>query len=96
MTRLPAGMLVSPGAPAPPNIRRIVVDIDEFQPVAGGRVVLDVSWTLLRGEPAVPGPHAMRRFELPSGADADAQVAAMSQLVARLADAIAAMLTQSA
>jgi uncharacterized lipoprotein YmbA len=55
--RLPAGMVVAPKAPAPPGTRGLVIDVQEFEPAAGGKVVLDASWTLLGGTPgeATPG-----------------------------------------
>jgi uncharacterized protein len=88
MTRLPAGMVLTEAAPAPPATRGIVVDIVEFQPEPAGLVVLDASWTVIAGQSGPPGPRAMRRFQLHAAGGADAEVAAMSQLLGQLADAI--------
>ncbi|HEX4025678.1 MAG TPA: PqiC family protein [Steroidobacteraceae bacterium] len=109
--RLPAGMVLMARAPASLGTRGVVVDIQEFQPDAGGNVVLDASWVVLGAVPAAQGgqqahglgrnstssPQAdqpiargARRWQLPGGAGADAQVAGMSALLGRLADAIAA------
>jgi uncharacterized protein len=96
MTRLPPGMVLAADMPAGPDARGIVVDISEFQPEPAGRVVLEASWSVLTGQAGQPGARAGRRFEINSAVSADAQVAAMSQLIGQLADAIAATLQNTA
>jgi hypothetical protein len=93
--RLPAGMVLMARAPASPGTRGVVVDIQEFQPDASGNVVLDASWVVLGGSTATTGAQGARRWQVPGGAGVDAQVAAMSALLGRLADAIAASVTAS-
>jgi uncharacterized lipoprotein YmbA len=102
--RLPAGMVLMADAPQTPHTRGVVVDIQEFQPDAGGRVVLGAGWVLLgaqggqgdrgqsRGQSAAAATRADQRLRLhiDAGSGADAQVRAMSTLLGRLADAIAA------
>lgn len=96
--RLPSGMVLAPEVPAPPNARGVVVDIEEFEPEPEGRVLLEVSWSVVGGpatqksNSAAASPREMRRFEVRTAADPDAQVAAMSQLLGQLADAIVATL----
>lgn len=88
--RLPAGMVVAAQAPAPPGTRGIVVDVLEFQPEPGGRVVLSAAWTLLGSGPSHPPLYEQRRLEQSSaGASASDHVEAMSQLLGQLADALA-------
>jgi len=97
-SRLPAGTVVPPDAPAPPGTRGLVLDVQEFLPESNGQVVLQATWTVEK-----PGAGAntrssnrtvlatgMQHLELPGGGSADAQVSAMSRLLGRLADAIAA------
>jgi hypothetical protein len=92
--QLPPGMVVSASVPAPPGTRAVVIDIQEFQPEAGGNVVLDASWVLLGGaqntQGTQGGARGSRRWQLRAGSAADAQVGAMSALLERLAEAIAA------
>ena len=96
--RLPQGAVLAPEVPAPPMTHGIVVYIEEFQPEPAGRVVLDVSWSLVDGAgsqhatSAATDPREMRRFEVTAANDPDAQVAAMSRLLGQLADAIVSML----
>ena len=95
--RLPAGAVLAPEVPSPPNARGVVVDIEEFQPEPEGRVVLDVSWSVVEGPSsqktaAAADPHEMRRFEVNAASDPDAEVGAMNQLLGQLADAIVATL----
>jgi len=96
--RLPQGSVLAPEVPAPTTARGIVVYIEEFQPEPAGRVVLDVSWSVVDGPgppenaSAAADPREMRRFEVTAANDPDAQVAAMSRLLGQLADAIVSML----
>lgn len=86
--RLPAGMVIAAQAPAPPDSQGLVVDVQEFEPEADGRVVLDAAWTLLAKGPA-RGLYQQRRFELAAGGSASEHVQAMSTLLGQLADAVA-------
>jgi uncharacterized lipoprotein YmbA len=97
--RLPPGAVLAPEVPAPPGARGIVIYIEEFQPEPEGRVVLEVSWSVLaagagaqRTAAAAAEAREMRRFEVSAASDPDAQVAAMSRLLGQLADAIVATL----
>ncbi len=96
--RLPQGTVLAPDVPAPPTARGIVVYIEEFQPEPSGRVVLDVSWSVVGSQgsqknvSAAADARQMRRFEVSAANDPDAQVAAMSSLLGQLADAIVSTL----
>src|SRR5579871_3069158 len=86
--RLPAGMVIPAQAPAPPDSQGLVVDVQEFEPEADGRVVLDAAWTLLAKGPS-RGLYQQRRFALAAGSSASEHVQAMSRLLGQLADAVA-------
>jgi hypothetical protein len=87
--RLPAGSVLDPRLPPPPQTRRVVVDIQEFQPEPDGSALLQGTWTLHTGEDAATARRRTFRFSLPSGTDGDAQVTALDQLLGQLADDIA-------
>ncbi len=89
--RLPAGMVVAPDAPAPAGARGLVVDILTFQP-QGGEVVLDADWTLLQGEHARPVLSRGEHLTTAAAPSAQGEAAAMSTLLGRLADRIAAQI----
>lgn len=94
--RLPAGMVVPDQAPAPPHSRGVVVDILEFQPEAGGSVVLQVAWTLLADGPVHPAQYGQRHLERTGvGASASDRVQAMSDLLGQLAGALAQSIRSS-
>jgi hypothetical protein len=101
--RLPPGMVVAANVPAPSGSQGVVIDIEEFRPDASSEVVLDASWVVLgNAAPSAQGAQAnqtiqrgQQRLQMGSGIGADAQVAAMSTLLGRLADAIAATLRTS-
>lgn len=91
LARLPAGSFVLPDAPAPPHTRKLVVTVLSIQAGASGTLTMQASWALLFGH----GSHAdlMQQVTLSSGManrQAQAQAAAMSQLLGQLADRIAA------
>jgi uncharacterized lipoprotein YmbA len=94
--RLPPGMVLTPNAPISRSTRRIVIDIQEFQPDLRGRVLLDTSWIVLGREPSARTERATSRFTLQAGKDADSQVQTMSELLSRLSDAIVASLVTPA
>ena len=88
--RLPADMVVLPLGPAPSGTRSVVVDLLQFQSNAGGSVVLQGSWSLL--VPGKSSPAVVRNFRYDASAGGQSfadETAAMSQLLARLADDIA-------
>lgn len=91
LTRLPAGNFVLPDAPAPPGTRTLVVTVLNLEADANGTLSLQVSWTLMSGQPA----HATLTQQATltssmSGHDAAIQAATLSQLLGQLADRIAA------
>lgn len=88
--RLPAGSVVSPNTPAPQEARGLVVDILAFEPNASGAVTLEAEWTLLQGSPAQPLLQRNVHLSEPANGSAAGQAAAMSRLIGRLADQIAA------
>ncbi len=88
--RLPADEVVLPQGPAPSGTRSVVVDLLQFQSNAGGAVVLQGSWSLL--VPGQSAPALVRGFRYEDSAGAQSfgdETAAMSRLLARLADDIA-------
>lgn len=86
---LPPNMMVAPDLPAPPQTRRIVVAIDWFGTDASNDTSLVGSWSLLEGNPA--HPVLRREISLKVGGGVG-QAAAMSRLVALLAQRIATTL----
>lgn len=88
--RLPAGEVVLPSGPAPSGTASIVVDLLQFQSDAGGAVALQGSWSLLRSGQDTPALiHDFRYEESASAQSYGDEAAAMSRLLARLADDIA-------
>lgn len=95
LQRMQGNQVVLPEQPAPPNTREIVVDILRLQSDAGGRVVLQGSWSLLPA--GSDTPTLMRNFSFAEQASASsyaAQVQAMSRLLGQLADDIAGAVAQ--
>jgi hypothetical protein len=91
MTRLPAGALVLPDAPAPPQTRTLVVMVLDSQAASSGTLTLQAAWTLLSGHPARVALTRPATFTSDAaGTDAEAQAAALSRVLAQLADDIAA------
>lgn len=93
---VPADKLVLPGAPAPPNTKRIVVSVVRFGAEADGRVVLTGSWSLVSGSDGKP--LLSRPVDLDTAASSGGsagQAAGMSQLLGQLASDIAATLSQT-
>lgn len=91
--RLPPDRVVPPHLPLPPHTARVVVSIAWFGPDASGRVVLDGGWSLLEGraeKPVLRRVIALKSESTVSGGNA--QAAAMSRLLGRLATRIAASL----
>jgi uncharacterized protein len=93
--RLPDGKVVLPDAPSPPHTAGIVVAVAQFGPDGRGDIVLDGSWSLLKGEqPALH--HDVALTAAPSGSGAEAEAAGMSELLDRLAAEIASSLARTA
>ena len=91
-SRLPAGLVVAPDAPAPVSTRAVVVDILEFRST-GGQVDLQANWTLLAAGSGRPVLSREVRLTADSGAGgADAQAAAMSRLLGEFATGMASTL----
>jgi uncharacterized lipoprotein YmbA len=91
LTRLPAGSFVVPDAPAPPGTRRLVVTVLNATADASGTLTLQAEWTLLSGHSdQVPLRQQLTLDSAIDGHDALAQAAALSRILADLADRIAA------
>ncbi len=95
--RLPRSQVLAPGDPAPPGgTRTVAVNVRRFDSDATGQVTLDAGWALLKGTP----PVAVRRGHetitvQASTATAGAEAAAMSRVLAELADRIVRGITAS-
>jgi len=90
MMRLPAGAVLPPGAPKAGRTRAIVVNVQEFDSDAAGRVRLYAEWSLLEGGAQQPRLRREERIELDGAKDAAGQAAVMSKALGELADRIAA------
>ncbi|APA88495.1 PqiC family protein [Paraburkholderia sprentiae WSM5005] len=91
LTRLPAGAFVVPDAPAPPGTRTLVVTVLNATADASGTLTLQAEWTLLAGH----ADQATLRQQVTldsaiNGQGAPAQAAALSRVLGKLADRIAA------
>ena len=84
--RLPQGEVVFPESPKPEGARGIVVDMLALTPGPDG-VTLDASWSVLPATRGGPLRQRQARLTTPSTGD---QPAAISALLAQLADRIAA------
>jgi uncharacterized lipoprotein YmbA len=87
--RLPDGAVIPPRAPAPRSARALVVTLESFGVESGGSARLQGSWAL---DDASGRPLLRRSVDLSQAASPgpQGQAAAMSQLLAGLADRIAA------
>ncbi|NVI03230.1 PqiC family protein [Paraburkholderia youngii] len=91
LTRLPAGSFVVPDAPPPPGTRRLVVTVLNATANASGTLTLQAEWTLLNGHSdQAPLRQQVTLDSAIDGHDALAQAAALSRILADLADRIAA------
>ena len=90
--RLAPNQVILPDAPAPPGTASLVVTIAKFAPNVSGMVTLQGSWTVLNGESGAP--ITRRNFNLTTGpaTTPDSAAGAMSEVLARLANQIAAAL----
>ena len=87
LTRMPAGTVILPNAPAPAAAAHLVVSVARFGEDADGSVRLDGSWALLGNNsksPLLRRDVKLARKAVPG--DAASQAAAMSDLLGRLAD----------
>lgn len=95
LARLPPGAFVLPGAPAPAGSRGIVVTVLDLRANTDGRMTFEGSWSLTDGDASaavmtqdVSLSEPMRSASSPDIADA------MSRVLGRLADRIAATLAE--
>lgn len=87
--RLSKGAVILPQQPAPPDVRKIVVDVLQFERQASGVVKFDGSWSLLGADVHMPiATHHVHLSEN-AGASSAAQAQAMSRILGRIADQIA-------
>lgn len=90
LARLPAGCLVLPDAPPPPHTRTLVVTILSVEADADGTLTMQVAWALLSGHASSAEQGRQQTLTARMAAkDAGAQAAAMSHILAQLADGIA-------
>ncbi len=98
--QLPGGKVIYPDAPKLPGSAGLVVDILSISS-AGGRVVMDASWTLIPavnpgGQTSLAGRQRTLRLTTPAGAGVRANASELSALAAQLASAIAQDLSEPA
>ncbi len=87
---LPAHSVVPAQAPAVANVAKLVVDIDRFMTVPSGNAELIGSWSVTSADGNSSCSHEVALSQRPESASYADQVKAMSALVAKLADNIAA------
>jgi uncharacterized protein len=92
-SRMAPGTIIPPDAPAPADARGLVVDILSFVPDGSGQVGLTCDWALLEGAPAHTTLLRTVHLSQPGGDSPSSQAAAMSELLGKLADRIAATLS---
>ncbi|KVF23104.1 hypothetical protein WJ07_16525 [Burkholderia vietnamiensis] len=91
LTRLPTGAVVLPDAPRPPDTRTLVVTVLDVHADDGGTLTLEAAWTVLAGRPErVSASREMTLTASLTQHGAAAQAAALSAILGRLADQIAA------
>jgi uncharacterized lipoprotein YmbA len=95
-SRLAPGSIIPPNAPAPRDARGLVVDILSFVPNGSGQVVLSCDWVLLEGAPAHTTLLRTVHLSQPAGDSPSDQADAMSELLGKLADQIAATISSQA
>lgn len=96
LARLPPGAFVLPGAPAPAGARGIVVTVLDLRANTDGRMTFEGSWTLTAGEAATAVmTQDISLTEPMSSADSPAIADALSRVLGRLADRIAASLARA-
>ncbi len=86
--------VILPDSPAPPNTAQIVVTIAEFGPDGTGKVALDGSWSLLRGNKLVLRRDIALATDQPAGGGSG-EAAAMSELLGQLATRMAGTLAEA-
>jgi uncharacterized protein len=95
-SRMAPGAILPHDAPAPRDARGLVVDILSFVPNGSGQVVLSCDWALLEGAPAHTTLLRTVYLSQPAGDSPSSQADAMSELLGKLADQIAATLSTQA
>jgi uncharacterized protein len=88
--RLSPATVISPNMPAPQNARGLRVSILTFSPDKSGSVVLRADWMLLEGSPPRVLMQRAVQAQEPGSQSASDEAAAMSRLLGKLADQIAA------
>ncbi len=95
LARLPPGAFVLPGAPAPSGTRGVVIAVLDLRADANRQMTFEGSWTLTAGEPAMAVmTQEVSLSEPMSSVDSTAIADALSRLLGRLADRIAASLAE--
>lgn len=95
-SRLAPGTIIPANAPAPRDARGLVVEILSFVPDGSGQVVLTCDWALLEGSPAHMIFSRTVHLSQPVGDSPSSQADAMSKLLGKLADQIAAAISTHA
>lgn len=91
--RLPQGMVLAPDEPKPGgNTRAVVVNVEQFDADAIGRVTLDGSWSLLDGQGRQVEQRRHEHIEIDGE---HGQAAAMSRALAELSDRMVAVIGSS-
>ncbi|HZO22183.1 MAG TPA: PqiC family protein [Steroidobacteraceae bacterium] len=95
LLRLPAGAVVLPQQPAPPQTNTLTVDVLRFVADASGNVILEGAWSLVPpGSDTSTVNLGIHITEPAGGADYAQQAHAMSLAVAQLADEIAGLVSR--
>lgn len=94
-SRLPEGAMVYPDAPKPPGTRGLVVDVLTLTEM-NGMLTLDVSWSLLGGDPVALVERRQQVFTADADGSAEGTSKALSRVTSDLADAITNALTTRA
>jgi uncharacterized lipoprotein YmbA len=90
--RLPQGAFVFPDAPRPPGTRGLVVTVLQLTATPEGRVELQANWSVLdAGSSGASGGDNLR-LTATAGPGSDGQAQALSAVMGKLADRIAASL----
>lgn len=87
--RLPANNVILANQPAPSAADKIVVTVDEFGPGTDSTVLLEGDWSLVPPDAATPDLTRSFHISKPASGDYGAQVKAMSDALADLADDMA-------
>lgn len=97
LTRLlPSGSVVLPEEPGPSSTQKIVVNIVEFAPDAGGTVHFEGTWSLISPDStAAPQNRSVRLAQRADAKDPTDQVKIMSRVLDRVATLMARALSET-